>query len=75
MNSEVSCKFSKEEITILENWLEEVDQAGPSMSMEELEKFVFEAPEIVKETQEYCYILGLYDGRMFLLDKRVFLNK
>lgn len=45
-------------------WLEQIDQAGPCMPFEELEEFVFEAPKSVKETNEYQYIMGLYDGRM-----------
>jgi len=45
------------------DWLERVDQRGLSMSLQEMEKILNEAPAEARRISEYHYLRGLLDGR------------
>lgn len=44
-------------------WLEEIDQKGPFMPLDELEAFISTAPAAARKTTDYHHIRGLHIGR------------
>ena len=44
-------------------WLDVLDAAGLSIGLEDLGLLLDQAPEPAKQTQEYYYLKGLFDGR------------
>ena len=48
----------------IKTWLEQVDQLGPAIPLDKFENLLETAPRRVKETKEYQYFRGLFDGRL-----------
>lgn len=52
--------YQDEEIN---NWIEEINMQGPGITNKSLEKSIKNAPEKVKNTPDYFYMLGWLDGK------------
>ena len=48
-----------------EDFFDAIDALGPGMPIEQLKSFVYDAPDIVRGTNDFRYIVGLYCGRFF----------
>lgn len=53
--------MSDSEISLVQDWVEQVNHVGPAANLEELEYFINSAPVDACETLEYVYLLGMYD--------------
>ena len=49
-----------------EDFFDAIDALGPGMPIEQLKSFVYDAPDIVRGTNDFRYIVGLYCGRFFV---------
>ena len=46
------------------NWIAELDMRGPAMDLQWLENHIKNAPEGIKNHQDYQYFRGFLDGRI-----------